>query len=514
MTPAPRKRQLNVLQKITLGYWSLVLPMAVAGALIIVTVALVQTRYVQKENLSTDTVAAAQDVRVELARQEGRLRALSTDLVPSHAIAKERQIRAAQDALAALVARLNDLVARHGDLTTYAAFTEAWSRFDRAVRPPATIQRYDEYGPGHATAAATAAIAAAAIAAVTGLGDETDAAYRQTDAAMWRFVYATTGVALVIIVLGAIAGFVLALRLPRSVARHLGRVISALGTAAAQMHGVVSQVATTSVETASSISEAATTVDEVRQTSLQASQKATQLADESQRAEEVAEAGRRAVAETLAGMQHIEHQMAVVSESIVRMNERSQSVAAIMNTISGLAEQSQLLSVNAALEASNAGDYGKGFGVVAEEIKNLAAGSKASVVQVRGIMNDVQTATAAAVMAAEQSSRAIDGGARQAQESSVAIEALAESVTDAAQSATQILSSAQQQLVGMDQLGEAMASINEASSHNASGAKDLESSVRQVEEMAEDLQQMVAVSNPLSAMRRRRATSTSRTRRR
>jgi methyl-accepting chemotaxis protein len=295
---------------------------------------------------------------------------------------------------------------------------------------------------------------------------------------------------------------VLAMLLPRSVARQLRRVIGSLGAAAGQMHGVVSQVATTALETASSISEAATTVDEVRQTSLQASQKATRVADDAQRAEEVAETGRLAVGETLAGMERIEHEMVVVSESIVRMNEQSQSVAEILDTISGFAEQSQLLSVNAALEASSAGQFGKGFGVVAEEIKNLAAGSKGSVVQVRGIMNDVQSATAAAVMAAEQSSRAIDSGARQAHESSAAIDALAGSVGEAAQGASQIVAATQQQLVGMDQLGEAMSSIDEASAHNAQGARELENSVRQVEQMAFDLQEMVATTNPLAAIRR------------
>ena len=283
----------------------------------------------------------------------------------------------------------------------------------------------------------------------------------------------------------------LAVFLPRQVSRQLSGAIASLGTSTAEMLAVTSQVAAGAVQTATAISEAATTVDEVRQTSLLASQKATAVSDNAQAADQVAEAGRRAVAETLDGIRRIQEQMQVVADSVVRLSEQTEAVSEIIATSSDIAEQSNLLSVNAAIEAAKASEQGKGFSVVAEEIKSLAAQSKQGVTQVRSILSEIQHATSAAVMAAEQSHRAIEEGASQALESSQAIESLAENVAAAAQSAMQIVASAQQQLVGMDQISEAMASIDQASAQNASGARQLEAEVHHLRGLADSLQQMI-----------------------
>jgi methyl-accepting chemotaxis protein len=288
-----------------------------------------------------------------------------------------------------------------------------------------------------------------------------------------------------------VAGIVLAIVISRDVARRLKHVIKRLSTSTAEMLAVTSQVAAGAVQTATAISEAATTVDEVRQTSLLSSQKATTVSDSAQTADQVAEAGRRAVSETLEGIQRIQDQMTVVADSVVKLSEQNEAVGEIISTSNDLAEQSNLLSVNAAIEAAKASDQGKGFSVVAEEIKNLAMQSKQGVVQVRSILNDIQQATAAAVMAAEQSSKAIAQGARQATESSAAIESLAESVAAAAQSAMQIVASSQQQLVGMDQISEAMSSIDQASAQNAAGARQMEVEVQHLQELASAMRAMV-----------------------
>jgi len=288
-------------------------------------------------------------------------------------------------------------------------------------------------------------------------------------------------------VLAAVVGVVLSTVFGRMLSRRLGAmthgVVSQMGSSVAELGAVASQVAATATQTATAINEAATTADEVRQTSLLVSEKAAAVSDESRDAEGIAESGRRAVTENLAGIDRIREQMALVAESIVRLSEQTQAVGEIVATSNDIAEQSNLLAVNAAIEAAKASEHGKGFGVVAEEVKSLASQSKQAVVRIRGILDDIQKATGAAVMAAEQSVKTVDEGARQASAASDAIEALAESVSTSAQSAAQIAASSEQQLAGMDQITEAMSSIESAAQQNRSGAGQLKAEIERLHEL-------------------------------
>ena len=130
--------------------------------------------------------------------------------------------------------------------------------------------------------------------------------------------------------------------------------------------------------------------------------------------------------------------MESVGESIVRLSEQTLAIGEIITAVSDLAQQSNLLAVNAAIEASKAGEHGKGFAVVAQEIKSLADQSKQATEQVRAILSDTQKATSASVMAAEQVSKAVEVGVRQAAESGESIRKLAGSIAESAQAALKL----------------------------------------------------------------------------
>src|SRR5690606_7732014 len=126
-------------------------------------------------------------------------------------------------------------------------------------------------------------------------------------------------------------------------------------------------------------------------------------------------------------------------------SEQGQAIGEIIAAVNDLAEQSNLLAVNAAIEAAKAGEHGRGFAVVAQEVRSLAEQSKQATAQVRTILQDIQKATTAAVLATEQGSKAVEDGVRQTTEAGEAIAALAEMIDEAAQAATQIAASSQQQ---------------------------------------------------------------------
>ncbi|GLQ91510.1 methyl-accepting chemotaxis protein [Dyella acidisoli] len=277
----------------------------------------------------------------------------------------------------------------------------------------------------------------------------------------------------------ALLGFVIV----RKITHELREGITKLASSASEILATTTQLASSVVQTATAVSETTATVEEVKQTAQLATEKARYVLDSAQRASTVSTAGRTAVDDTVQGMHRIQSQMESVADSIVRLSEQSQAIGEIIATVNGLAEQSNLLAVNAAIEATKAGEQGKGFGVVAQEIKSLAEQSKQATAQVRTILGDIQKATSAAVLATEQGSKAVEAGVKQTGDTGDSIRMLADNITEAAQAATQIAASSQQQMVGMDQVVVAMESIKQASTQNVAGT-------RQAEEAAKSLHQL------------------------
>lgn len=267
--------------------------------------------------------------------------------------------------------------------------------------------------------------------------------------------------------------------------------IATLGSSASEILASTTQVASGTAETATAISETSATVEEVRQAARLSSDKAQSVSDSAQRVAEVSRSGLKAVEETATGMLRIRGQMESIAQSIVRLSEQSQSIGGIIASVTDLADQSNLLAVNAAIEAVGAGEQGKRFAVVAQEIRSLAEQSKQATAQVRDILSDIQKATSAAVMATEQGAKAVDAGVRQSEQTGEAIRLLAESSAEAAQASTQIVASSHQQVIGMDQIGTAMENINQAGAQTAASMSQAETAARDLNELGMKLKQLV-----------------------
>ncbi len=277
----------------------------------------------------------------------------------------------------------------------------------------------------------------------------------------------------------------------RGIHREIQNSVGVLASSAGEILASSSQIASGMVETATSVSETTATVEEVRQTAQLATEKSRSVSENARNAAIVAEQGNAAVAKTMAGINHIKEQMQSVAESVVMLSEQTQAIGEIITAVNDLAQQSNLLAVNAAIEASKAGAHGKGFAVVAQEIKSLADQSKQATEQVRVILADIQKATGRSVLAAEQVSKAVDSSVRQAAESGDSIRMLAENIYEAAQAAAQIAASSQQQLAGMEQVAMAMESIKQASQQNVSGTKQAELAAHTLNDLGKNLNELI-----------------------
>lgn len=273
--------------------------------------------------------------------------------------------------------------------------------------------------------------------------------------------------------------------------RDMFEAANVLAAAASEIVASTSQLAASASQSAAAVTETTTTVEQVRQTAELASDKAKLVSDNAQKAAQVSLAGRNAAEDVTGGMNRIRQQMEAIASSMVRLSEQSQAIGQIIATVEDIATQSNLLAVNAAIEAAKAGEQGRGFGVVAQEVKTLAEQSRQATNQVRSILGDIQKATGAAVMATEEGGKAVEAGMRQTESAGGSIQALAASVHEAAQAATQISASGQQQLVGVDQVAGAMESIRQASTQNVASARQLETAARNLDELGQRLKKTV-----------------------
>jgi methyl-accepting chemotaxis protein len=273
--------------------------------------------------------------------------------------------------------------------------------------------------------------------------------------------------------------------------REILKGVNVIASTSSQILTSTTEIGTGSAETAAAISETTTTVEEVRQAALLSSMKAKNLSDSANKVAQVSLNGQKAVDETIEGMNAISKQMDEIAQTVILLSEQSQSIGGIIASVTDLAGQSNLLAVNAAIEAAKAGEQGKGFAVVAQEIRNLAEQSKQATMQVRKILNDVQKATSAAVLATEQGNRAVDDGVKKSVLAGEAIRSLTESSAEAVQVSTQIVASSQQQLIGMDQIGMAMQNINQAGLDTAVSMTQAEEALKNLHDLGQKLKELV-----------------------
>ncbi|WFD11284.1 methyl-accepting chemotaxis protein [Tepidibacter hydrothermalis] len=267
-------------------------------------------------------------------------------------------------------------------------------------------------------------------------------------------------------------------------------VVDVLAASVNEITVSLTQVTTGAAQTSSAVSETTATVEEVKQTVYVSSEKTKNVSNNAKKSLEISKVGNKATEDTLQGMNVINSQMQEIAESILGLSEQSQNISELIESVDTISEQSNILAVNASIEAAKAGEHGKGFSIVAQEIRNLAEQSKQGTKQIRNILRDIQKAANTAVMTTEKGIKLVDAGMKQAGEAGYSINQLVENINLSAQAAVQIEASSQQQLIGMDQVAIAMEGINEASIQNVDSMKQLEEATNRLQEMGYRLKQL------------------------
>ena len=243
---------------------------------------------------------------------------------------------------------------------------------------------------------------------------------------------------------------------------------------------------------AQEIAGASAAVNEMAVTIDQVSANAAESAAVAERSVSIANNGSKVVQNTIHGMDTIREQIQDTSKRIKRLGESSQEIGDIVSLINDIADQTNILALNAAIQASMAGDAGRGFAVVADEVQRLAERSAAATKQIEALVKTIQNDTNEAVISMEQTTSEVVRGARLAQDAGVALEEIEGVSTSLADLIQNISNAARQQASSAGHISNTMNVIQEITSQTSSGTAATAGSIGTLAEMALDLRESVA----------------------
>ncbi|MDP2833515.1 MAG: nitrate- and nitrite sensing domain-containing protein [Pseudomonadota bacterium] len=254
-----------------------------------------------------------------------------------------------------------------------------------------------------------------------------------------------------------------------------------------QMQSAVAEQSSGASEQAASVSQTMTSLEQIRATSGQTLEKAQRLGEMAERARSEGEHGRLVVEESIVGITDVNHKVDAIARTILSLNEQTQRIGEITSVVGGIARQLRLLSLNAAIEATRAGEAGQGFAVVAAEVKQLAEQSQASTEQVQHILEEIRHATDRAVMATEDGAKGVVRGLALVQRAGEAIRGLESVVRDTSLGSRQIVAAVRQESAGIEQIATAMSDIHAVTTRFVTASEQTRAATDELSHLAQRL---------------------------
>jgi CHASE3 domain sensor protein len=302
--------------------------------------------------------------------------------------------------------------------------------------------------------------------------------------------------ALVFVAVGATALSVLlaiaiGLWVASGIAERMSRSASAVASASREIAVTMEEQERSATHQAASVNQTTTSLDELGTSSQQVAQQAESAALGACQALTLTGGGTKAVDLTLDGMATLREKVHAIAQQTQRLSERTSQISNIASLVSDLANQTHMLALNAAIEAVRAGEGGKGFGVVASEIRKLADQSKKSAEKINALVADIHTALASTVMATDEGTKTVEEGMACARDTADAFAGVADAINQVVFNNQQISLSIKQQAAAIQQVADAMNAINTAARETATGITQVKIGTQQLNEAADALKAMV-----------------------
>jgi CHASE3 domain sensor protein len=299
-----------------------------------------------------------------------------------------------------------------------------------------------------------------------------------------REAASSTEITTAVIVWGSLAAIVLTSLvgwlITSSLSNQIGSAVRHIQSSSTELQAAANQQATGAREQATAMTEIATTINELLATSRQIADSAKRVSQIAGQTASAARTGEVTVTRGHDASTTVRKQVDLIVGHMLELGKKSQQVGSVLDIVSELAEQTNILAINATIEAAGAGDAGRRFGVVAEEIRKLADRVGASTKEIRAMIEDVRSAVNTTVMATEAGSKAVDVGTAQVVEMATAFRQISSLVGTTTDAAREIELSTKQQATAVEQ-------VNLAITGAAGATRETEASARETLQTASQL---------------------------
>jgi methyl-accepting chemotaxis protein len=291
--------------------------------------------------------------------------------------------------------------------------------------------------------------------------------------------------------LGVLMVILIGVFITRSLAAQIGTAVSHVQSSSAELQSAANQQATGAKEQATAMTEIATTISELLATSRQIAESAQRVAQIAERAVEAARTGDAIVDRGQGAVVGIRRQVDLIVTHMLELGKKSQQIGAVLDIVSELAEQTNILAINATIEAAGAGEAGKRFAVVADEIRKLADRVTGSTKDVRALIDDVRSAVNTTVMTTETGSKAAESGAREFTEVAGAFNEIVTLVAATTEAAKEIELSTKQQASAVEQVNVAIANVTQTTKESEASSSQTLQTASQLTLLSRDLIRIV-----------------------
>ena len=264
-----------------------------------------------------------------------------------------------------------------------------------------------------------------------------------------------------------------------------------VASAATQLYATSEQIATGAEEVAAQASTVATASEEMTSTSSEIAKNCLLAVESSKQAGDSAESGAEVVQETVAEMGRIADRVKESAQTVESLGARSDQIGEIVGTIEDIADQTNLLALNAAIEAARAGEQGRGFAVVADEVRALAERTTKATKEIGAMIKAIQVETKSAVSSMEQGVREVEQGTIGAAKSGEALQQILEQANSVTMQINQIATAAEEQTATTNEITNNIQQITEVVHETAKGSQESASAANQLSRLAEELQEVV-----------------------